>query len=489
MKLKKLLVDLEYELLQGTLDQEVSQIDYDSRQVTRDSLFVCIEGSQVDGHVYVDQVIKTGAKTLVVTKNVDMREGITYIKVKDARYMLALLSCAYFHHPSRQLTVIGVTGTKGKTTTTYMLKSILETAHKKVGIIGTIGSMINGQFEKTMNTTPESFELQRLMHRMVEAGCEYCVMEVSSQGLMLNRVAGIDFDFGIFTNLSPDHIGPYEHDSFEHYMACKKQLFQMCKIGIFNQDDEHFEDMTTDISCQVYTYSLHHNSDIQATDIDLYKGNGHLGVHFTTQGLVNGKFDLDMPGYFNVYNAMVSILIAHFQNIPDEFIHMALPHVRVLGRAEIIPVSKDYTVMIDFAHNPISTQSILETIRAYSPKRIVCIYGSVGDRTQGRRKDIGEVVGRLADFSILTADNPGFESVHHINLDIIEGLNQHHGQYVEIDDRQEAIEYSLAHAQKGDVIMILGKGHEDYQLIGKERLPLDEKAIIADFIAKQIVSV
>lgn len=489
MKLEKLLVGLDYELLQGTLEQEVSQIDYDSRHVQKDSLFVCIKGAQVDGHIYIDQVIKKGAKIIVTTKDVDMRDGITYIKVKDARYILAKLSCAYFNHPSHKLTVIGVTGTKGKTTTTYMLKSILETAHKKVGIIGTIGSMINGQFEKTMNTTPESFELQRLMHKMVEAGCEYCVMEVSSQGLMLNRVAGIDFDFGIFTNLSPDHIGPMEHTSFEHYMSCKKELFHMCKVGIFNQDDEHYEDMVKDVPCQVYTYSLHHDSDIKAYDIDLYKDNGHLGVHFSTQGIVNGKFTLDMPGYFNVYNAMVSILMAHFQKIPDEFIHMALPHVRVLGRAEIIPVSKDYTVMIDFAHNPISTQSILETIKAYFPERIVCIYGSVGDRTQGRRKDIGEVVGKLADYSILTADNPGFESVHHINLDIIEGLNKYNGEYIEIDDRKEAIEYSLAHAKKGDIIMILGKGHEDYQLIGKERLALDEKEIIANYMKKQLVNV
>ena len=240
MKLEKLLKEVEYEFIQGSLGQNVNQIDYDSRNVTKDSLFVCIKGSRVDGHQFIDQVIERGAKTIVIEDDVQYRKGITYIKVKDARLALALLSCAFFDHPSRKLTVIGLTGTKGKTTTTYMVQSILERAGKKVGIIGTIGSMINGKLRSTKNTTPESFELQRLMKEMVDNGCEYCVMEVSSQGLMLNRVAGIQFDYGVFTNISPDHIGPNEHTSFEHYMSCKKRLFQMCEVGIFNKDDVHY---------------------------------------------------------------------------------------------------------------------------------------------------------------------------------------------------------------------------------------------------------
>ena len=243
MKLKQLLNEMNYQVLQGDLNQEVSQIDYDSRTVQDRSLFVCIPGANVDGHDFIDQVINRGARVIVVEHDVPFQEGITYIRVKEARLALALLSCAFFEHPSRQMTVIGITGTKGKTTTSYMMESILEKANKKVGIIGTIGSIVNGEFQKTKNTTPESFELQRLMRQMVECGCEYCVMEVSSQGLMLNRVAGIDFDYGVFTNLSPDHIGEHEHHSFEHYMACKKMLFQMCKVGIFNRDDEHYEDM------------------------------------------------------------------------------------------------------------------------------------------------------------------------------------------------------------------------------------------------------
>ena len=240
MKLDKLLTELDYRLLSGSLDVEVSQIDYDSRKVIENGLFVCIPGANVDGHDFIDQVVDKGAKVIVVCKEVEFKEGITYIHVDDPRLALAKLSCAYYDHPSRKMTVIGITGTKGKTTTSYMVQSILENAGKKVGIIGTIGSIVNGQFKETKNTTPESFELQKLMNEMVEAGCEYCVMEVSSQGLMLNRVAGIDFDYGVFTNLSEDHIGPNEHTSFEHYLSCKQMLFKMCKVGLFNKDDERF---------------------------------------------------------------------------------------------------------------------------------------------------------------------------------------------------------------------------------------------------------
>ncbi len=486
MKLDKLLVGMEYELIQGSTNIEVSQIDYDSREVKENGLFVCIEGSQVDGHRFIDQVIDKGAKTIVVTKDVEYKEGITYIKVKDSRLALALLSCAFFDHPSKKLNVIGVTGTKGKTTTTYMLKSILENANKKVGIIGTIGSMINGVFEKTKNTTPESFELQRLMNKMVEAGCEYCLMEVSSQGLMLNRVAGIEFDYGIFTNLSPDHIGPNEHSSFDHYKECKKMLFKMCKVGIFNKDDAHFEDMIEGATCEIYTYSLN-QGDLVASNIELYNDLGHMGVTFDASGLLEGHFHLDMPGYFNVYNAMVAMMLAHFYHIDHEFIHATLPHVRVSGRAELVHVSPDYTVIIDYAHNALSTQSILETILTYEPKRIVCVYGSIGDRAKGRRKEMGAIISKLADFSIVTEDNRGYEDIRSINKEIIEGIKEYDGEYVEVDDRKDAIFYALDHAKKGDVILLLGKGHEDYQLVKDEKVPFSEKKVLEEYKQLQYV--
>lgn len=481
MQLKELLKEIQYELLNGTLDIEVSQIDYDSRQVVEGSLFVCIPGANVDGHTFIEQVINKGAKVIVVEKDVPYQEGVTYIQVEDARYALALLSCAFFDHPSRKMCVIGITGTKGKTTTSYMMESILKNANKKVGIIGTIGSLINGQLKKTKNTTPESFELQRLMNEMVEAGCEYCVMEVSSQGLMLNRVAGIEFDFGIFTNLSPDHIGENEHRDFNHYMSCKKKLFEMCRVGIFNKDDGHFEDMTKDCQCEVYTYSINNPSDLQASDIELYKGQGTLGVEFQTHGMLNATFQTNIPGRFSVYNSLVAIMVCHLVDIEETYIQTALKQVRVRGRVEIVPTPNDYTVLIDYAHNALSFQSILETISEYKPHRMICVYGAGGHRDHKRRYEAGEIVAKFNAFSVLTADNPRGEKVKDICDYIIEGVNRYNGDYIVIEDREEAIHYALSHAQSGDVILCLGKGHEDYQILDKEPLPFSEKEIIENY--------
>ena len=482
MKLENLLIEIQYELKYGTLDQEVSQIDYDSRLVKENSLFVCIKGANVDSHDFIDQVIANGAKTIVIERAVEYQEGITYILVEDARKALALLSCAFFDHPSRKLTVIGLTGTKGKTTTTYMLQSILEHAGKKVGIIGTIGSMINGQVKPTKNTTPESFELQRLMKEMVDEGCEYCVMEVSSQGLMLNRVAGIDFDYGVFTNLSPDHIGPNEHRSFEHYMSCKKKLFQMCKVGIFNHDDEHFEDMIKNVSCEIATFGITTDSDLKASHIELYHRLGSLGVSFDTEGVLNGSFETDIPGEFSVYNSLVAIMICHYLNIDISHIQKSLKQVRVKGRVEIVPYSQDFTVLIDYAHNAFSFESLLQTISSYCPHRIICVYGAGGKRAKSRRYEVGQVVSKMNAYSILTADNPRGENVKEICEDIVEGLKKYDGEYVIIEDRKKAIHHALDIAQKGDVILCLGKGHETYQIIDDEHtIYFSEREIIEEY--------
>lgn len=481
MKLKQLLKEMNYQLLQGSLDEEIQQIDYDSRTVKIGSLFVCIPGAQTDGHQYIGQVIQSGAKTIIVERKVDYQDGITYILVENARYALALLSCAFFDHPSRQMTVIGITGTKGKTTTSYMVESILEKANKKVGIIGTIGSIVNGEFRETKNTTPESFELQRLMKEMVDCGCEYCVMEVSSQGLMLNRVAGIDFDYGIFTNLSLDHVGKNEHTSFEHYRDCKKMLFKMCKIAIFNRDDKYYEEMIDGCTCDIKTYSMTHPSDLQASNIQLIKKKGILGVSFHTLGCINTSFETDIPGKFSVYNSLVAIMICYLLKIETKYIKQALKQVRVRGRVEIIPTNEDYTVMIDYAHNALSFESILETIQDYHPKRIVCVYGSGGERSRDRRLDSGEIVAKYHAYSILTADNPRSELIKDICDDIIEGIDRYHGEYMVIEDRKEAIHYALDHALSGDVILCLGKGHEDYQILNTGTIHFSEKEIIEEY--------
>ncbi|MCD7893552.1 MAG: UDP-N-acetylmuramoyl-L-alanyl-D-glutamate--2,6-diaminopimelate ligase [Erysipelotrichaceae bacterium] len=481
MKLEKLLTEIDYTLLQGDLNTDVVQIDYDSRKVINNSLFVCIVGANVDGHNFIDSVIDQGAKVIVVEKEVSYQSGITYIKVENSRIALALLSSAFFDYPSRKMTVIGITGTKGKTTTSYMLESILTKAHKKVGLIGTIGSIVNGVFHETKNTTPESFELQSLMYEMVENGCEYCVMEVSSQGLMLHRVAGIDFDYGIFTNLSPDHIGKNEHRDFNHYMSCKKMLFQMCKVGIFNKDDEHYLDMIDNAKCQILTYSIHQDSDLQGYDIHLSQGEGTLGVSFKTRGLINDTFETDIPGEFSVYNSLVAIMICQQLSIETPYIKQALKLVRVSGRVEIVPIHQPYTVIIDYAHNALSFDSILSTISAYHPHRLICVYGAGGKRDKKRRYDVGEVVAKYHAYSILTADNPRGESVHDICMDIVEGINRIGGDYTIIEDRKDAIHYALSIAQKDDVILCLGKGHETYQIIDKEPIPFSEKEIIKKY--------
>ena len=317
------------------------------------------------------------------------------------------------------------------------------------------------------------------MNEMVENGCEYCVMEVSSQGLMLNRVAGIDFDYGVFTNLSPDHIGPNEHTSFEHYMSCKKKLFNMCKVGIFNKDDDHYIDMMKDAQCEIKTYSIEKESNLKASDIELYRGEGTLGVRFQTQGDIQSSFETDIPGQFSVYNSLVAIMICHLLKIELPYIQSSLKQVRVKGRVEIVPYSDDFTVLIDYAHNAFSFESLLKTIAQYHPHRMICVYGAGGKRAKSRRYDVGKVVSKMGAFSVLTADNPRGESIQAICEDIVVGINEYQGEYVIIEDRQKAIHYALDIAGKDDVVLCLGKGHEDYMIFDDEHtVHFSEKEII-----------
>ncbi len=316
---------------------------------------------------------------------------------------------------------------------------------------------------------------------MVDAGCEYCVMEVSSQGLMLDRVTGIDFDIGVFTNLSPDHIGENEHRSFEHYMSCKKKLFQMCHIGLFNKDDEHYKDMIDQAQCEIKTYSIQQPSDLQASHIVLYQDKNILGTTFDTKGVSFSSFQTNIPGQFSVYNSLVAIMICYLLHIEVPYIQEALKQVSVKGRVEMVPVPRPYTVLIDYAHNALSFDSILSTMSEYQPHRIYCVYGLGGHRDPHRRYDAGSIVAKYHAFSVLTADNPRGESVQDICNDIIEGINEYQGEYIVIEDRREAIHYALKHASEGDVILCLGKGHEDYQILDEEPLPFSERQIIEEY--------
>lgn len=485
MKLRKICEEIEYTLLQGSLETEVRDIIYDSRKIAPETMFVCMVGAVTDGHKYIPDAVEKGASVIVLEKEEEaaqIPENITVLKVESARLALALMSAALFDHPARKLVTIGLTGTKGKTTTTYMIKKVLEMAGKKVGLIGTIGAMVGEEHLSSKNTTPESYELHRMFAAMVEAGCEYVVMEVSSQGLKLDRTAGILFDYGIFTNLSPDHIGPAEHASFEEYMECKSLLFRQCRIGIVNADDEHVDGILKGHTCEVKTFSAEKEADLMASDIGFINEDGKLGMHFKVSGCMDCQAKVHIPGRFSVYNSMVTMLVCHLAGISDEAILEGLSKVQVKGRVEMLPVSKDYTLIIDYAHNEVSTRSVLTTLMEYHPKRLICVYGGGGNRSKLRRYDMGEVTGEMADLCVLTCDNPRDEEIRDINNDIKVGLARSNGKYIEIDDRKEAIAYCMKNAKPGDMIVLLGKGHEDYQEIKGVKYHFDEREAVAEIL-------
>lgn len=481
-KLEKLLERLDYTVVQGKTEIEITELVYDSRKVTKGCLFICIKGAVVDGHTFIKEVIEKGAVAILVQEEVEVPESVTIVKVEDTRYGLALVSAAWFHYPAEKLRVIGVTGTKGKTTTTYMVKSILENAGYKVGLIGTIEAIIGDKVIPANNTTPESYIVQEYFYQMVESGCQCVVMEVSSQGLMMHRTSGFTFEMGIFTNIEPDHIGPNEHASFEEYLACKGKLFRQCNIGIINIDDEHWEKVIEGHTCKIETFGFSSHADLCATNTHLIQRPGYLGVAYTTEGLVNMDVEIDVPGKFSIYNSLTAIAICRHFNVTQDDMKQALQKAKVKGRIEMIPVSEDFTLMIDYAHNAMSLESLLTTLKEYKPKRLVCLFGCGGNRSKLRRYEMGEVSGRLADLTIITSDNPRFEEPQDIIDDIKIGISKTNGRYIEIIDRKDAIKYVIEYGQPGDIIVLAGKGHEDYQEIRGKKYPMDERVLIQEVL-------
>jgi UDP-N-acetylmuramoyl-L-alanyl-D-glutamate--2,6-diaminopimelate ligase len=485
MKKISLLVEkLDYELLQGSLEGEISELVYDTRKVTKDAMFVCIVGTAFDSHEKAAEVAAAGAKVLIVSKEVTVPENVTVIKVADTRYALALISAAYFDYPANTLKVIGITGTKGKTTTTFMIKSILENAGYKVGLIGTIETIIGDKHIPANNTTPESYIVQEYFAEMLKAGCQVCVMEVSSQGLMMHRTAGIPFELGIFTNLAPDHIGPNEHASFEEYAQCKGMLFQQCKVGIANADDENFEMVMKDHTCTLETIGFSEKADLRAGNVNLVGRPGYLGVTYDLSGLLNFPVEIDIPGKFSVYNSLVAIAVCRHFDIEKENILEALKGAKAKGRIEQVKVSEDFMLLIDYAHNAMSLESLLSTLKEYHPERLVCLFGCGGNRSKLRRYEMGEVSGKMADLTIVTSDNPRFEEPQEIIDDIKIGLAKTDGAYIEIIDRKEAIKYAIENGRPGDVIVLAGKGHEDYQEIKGVKYPMDERVLIEEVLVE-----
>ena len=483
---------LQGEALDEALDTGIAGITNDSRTVSEGCLFFCIPGAIRDGHDFAAQTVNAGAAALVVSHDVDLSGAeksraaqAILIRVPDVRYAMAYLSAAWYGYPAEKLRTIGVTGTKGKTTTTYLIKSILEAAGRKVGLVGTIETIIGERHIPSANTTPESIVLQKTFREMVDAGIEIVVMEVSSQALKLHRTQGVVFDIGVFTNISPDHIGPNEHADFEEYMRCKGMLFQQCRVGIVNGDDPHTAQVLAGHTCQMETFGLAPEDDLFADHLELIHKPGELGISFDTEGAIRLHAEVPTPGRFSVYNALCAIAVCRHFDVSEEEIENALRTAHVKGRIEMAKGSGDYTLLIDYAHNAVALESLLTTLREYHPHRLICLFGCGGNRIRLRRFEMGEVSGRLADFTIISSDNPRFEEPMDIIADIVTGMKKTEGRYVTIPDRREAIRYAMDHGESGDIIVLAGKGHEDYQEIRGVKYPMDERVIIRDILREE----
>lgn len=487
IELVKLLEKLEYTIVCGDASTSVENLVYDSRKVNQNDVFVCITGAVSDGHSYIDEVIEKGATVLIVEKDIEITENInkvTVIKVSDTRYALAYMSAAFFGYPANELFTIGVTGTKGKTTTTFMVYDILNACNIKTGLIGTIETIIGEERFPSPNTTPESYKVQEYFRKMVDCGCKCVVMEVSSQALMLHRTAGIIFDIGVFTNLEPDHIGPNEHSSLEDYISCKGLLFKQCKVGIVNADSDYLEEVLKKHTCEIQTYGINNGADFNASHIKYENKGGMISTAYDVTGTKALHVELSLPGKFSVYNSLCAVAITSHLDVDDDILERALLNAKVAGRVEPVKVSDDFVVMIDYAHNAMSLKSLLETLREYNPKRIISLFGCGGNRSKLRRFEMGEVSGKLADFTIITSDNPRFEEPKDIMADIETGIKKTDGRYIMIENRGEAIKYAIENGQPGDMIILAGKGHEDYQEIKGVKYHMTDRELVLKAIER-----
>ena len=481
MKLENLFDKIPYTLVKGNMDIEIKDIAYDSRNVKNNYLFVAISGSENDGHLYINDAIKNGAVAILVSEDISCNEEITVIKVKDTRSILSKLAVRFFKYPQNKMKTIAITGTKGKTTVSFMIKKILEEAGKKCGLIGTTGVYIDKKYYPVKNTTPESYDTLKYMNEMVNNKIEYMVMEVSSQALKYGRVNDIVFDIGVFTNLTQDHIGEFEHADMEDYINSKGKLFSQCNYGVFNIDDKYFYDMVSRGDCSINTYGYNEKADLRVDSLDLIYDANYMGIKIKTDGIIKDTFEISSPGKFSAYNALAAIQTCYLLGIDIKYMKKALSNFSVKGRVEPVWLSDDFTLLIDYAHNGVSTESILTTIREYKPGRIVTIFGCGGNRSRDRRYEMGEIASKYSDKCIITEDNNRYEDFDSIANDIMKNFDKK-CEYVIIPDRKEAIKHAILNGKKGDIIMLLGKGHEDYKEINGIRYPFDERLIIKEIL-------
>ena len=486
MELRNMLVGLNNLKVKGDLDIEISGIENNSKNVKEGYLFVAIQGFSTDGHQYVENAIENGATAIMIQEGCNLKgmkipDSVTVVMAKDTREGLAIVSDNFYNHPSRKFKLIGVTGTKGKTTTTFMIKEILERAGKKVGLIGTIAIYINGKKIKDSDrTTPESIELQQIFAKMVDEGVEVVVMEVSSQSLKLHRVTGCEFDYVVFTNFSEDHISPNEHPDMKDYFESKLKLFKMCKNGIVNTDDLHgakipglFPDSN------IVTYGIDNYANVLAKDITITNSYVDFKVKITDR---NERVKTGIPGRFSVYNSLAAICVAQKFGVSPEVVKEALAQVRVPGRSELVDNKREIPIMIDYAHSPESLENILQAVKSYTRGKVISVFGCGGDRDSGKRPIMGEISGRIADYTFITSDNPRTEDPQKIVDQIEEGIKKTKGNYKVIVDRKEAIKEAIQMATKRDIVVLAGKGHEPYQEINGVKYPFDERIIVREII-------
>ncbi len=482
MILSSLLSHVGYIRIRGSSQAEVTGITCDSREVRPGTMFVCIPGIHKDGHEFAKQAIDAGASVVIMEEGNPIAKKeeksisgtASVVLVASARKAFSYLSAAFYGYPLRSMVSVAITGTKGKTTTAYMIHGILCGAGIKAGLIGTNGAFVDGKKLELSHTTPEAHELQRILREMKDAGCTHVVMEVSSQGFKMERVAGLHFTYGIFTNLSQDHIGPGEHESFEDYLYQKSRLFTSCDVGIVNRDDMWVKEMTARATCRLVTFGMG-EADYQASPPVFYKDSHMLGCEYQLSGKEEASVFLPLPGEYNVKNSLAAIAAADQMGITAETAREALREVHVPGRMEVVSGNNHLWVIVDYAHNEVSMENLLETLKAYEPRDLICVFGCGGNRSRLRRFGMGRAAGKWADVSVITADNSRYEPVESIIQDIEKGFQETEGRYVVIPDRREAIAYAVSHGKKGDIIAIIGKGHEDYQEANGKRIHFSDR--------------
>ncbi len=494
MLLNKLISKVEVINKVGDLNLDITNIHSDSRKIKEGGLFVAINGFSKNGIEFIPDAIKNGAKALIVEPDVDLNslnipKNMPAISVKNTRKALAEIACEFYDNPSKKLKLIGVTGTKGKTTTTFMIKSILEAHGLKVGLIGSIAVYINDEkIEDTDRTTPESIEIQKYLAAMVERNVDVAIIEVSSQAMKLDRVSGSEFDIGLFTNLSEDHISPKEHPNMEDYFNCKLKLIEQSKHGVINNDDETVRKIKKLLpEKDIKTFAIDSPADFKVNPDTVVITDSYIDFSILFNGKEE-KIEASIPGRFSIYNASGAIAVCSYFGVTADEIRLALKDLKVLGRSELVPNKLGLTIMIDYAHTPSSLESILKAVKTYAKGKVICAWGVGGDRDTAKRPIMGEISGRLADFTVLMSDQVRTEDPLKILKEIEVGIIPTGKPYKIIVDRTEGIRYAISIAKPGDIIVIPGLGHDLYLERNGVKYPYDERKVIAKLIDEMIES-